>query len=264
VGELEQGGRLMGVLIGKRAVVTGAASGIGRAIAERFAREGGQVALVDRDAARVEELASKLQSEQLDVAAVAADVTSEESLKAAFGRLSGGWGGLDVVVANAGVQLFGQDAAVDELDLTVWQQTIDVNLTGMFLTCKHGVRALLEAGGGSVICTGSPTGLRGTGSRFHAYSASKAAAFGLVRVMAADYAARNIRVNALVPGFTDTPLVTQIMSDEQARQALLARIPMKRPGDPAEVAAVAAFLASDDASYVTGATYIVDGGETVV
>lgn len=251
-------------LVGKRAIVTGAASGIGRAIALRFAHEGSRIALLDRHAVRVEGLASELRSAGCDAVGASVDVTSEEALSAVVSELAVAWRGLDVVVANAGVQLFGQDAPVDELELSVWQQTIEINLTGMFLTCKHGIRALLGSGGGAVVCTGSPTGLRGTGARFHAYSASKAAVFGLVRVMAADYASRNIRVNALVPGFTDTPLVSRIMSDDASRERLLRRIPMGRPGHPDEVAAVAVFLASDAASYVTGATYIVDGGATVL
>ena len=169
-----------------------------------------------------------------------------------------------MVVANAGVQLFGRDAPVHELDLSTWKMTIEVNLTGMFLTCKYGVRELLKGGGGSVICLGSPTGLRGTGSGFHAYSTSKAGAFGLVRVMAADYARQGIRVNALVPGFTETNLVREITQDSEACKRILQRVPMGRCGRPEEIAAVAVFLASDEASFVTGATYVVDGGETAL
>ena len=110
------------------------------------------------------------------------------------------WGGLDVVVANAGVQLAGQDDRADRLSLEVWQRTIDINLTGVFLTCKHGLRALLASGGGAVVCTCSPTGQYGVAPGYDAYSSSKAGVYGLVRVMAADYAAEGIRVNGVIPG----------------------------------------------------------------
>jgi NAD(P)-dependent dehydrogenase (short-subunit alcohol dehydrogenase family) len=257
------GGEVSVRLAGKHAIVTGAGSGIGRAIAERFHREGASVALVDRRGDALCEVEAAISGGPQVVSCVA-DVSSEAEVAKAFEGAEGSLGSIDIVVANAGVQLFGQDAPVDELDLEVWQLTIDVNLTGMFLTCKYGIRALLSSGGGSVICLGSPTGLRGTASRFHAYSASKAGAFGLTRVMAADYAQRNIRVNALVPGFTNTALVSELINDDVARARITGRVPMRRYGEPDEIAAVALFLASDEASYVTGATYIVDGGETIL
>jgi NAD(P)-dependent dehydrogenase (short-subunit alcohol dehydrogenase family) len=250
-------------LAGKRALVTGAASGIGKAIAKRFHEEGAAVALLDRNEEALQELQSTL-GEGPKTSLHLVDVSVEPQVATAFDQASTALGGLDTVVANAGVQLFGRDAPVDELDLDAWQLTIDVNLTGMFLTCKYGVKELLRTGAGAVICLGSPTGLRGTASRFHAYSTCKAASFGLARVMAADYAPRGIRVNTLVPGFTDTPLVSAIMDDDEARHKILRRVPMGRPGRPEEVAAVAVFLASDEASYVTGATYIADGGETIL
>ncbi len=250
-------------LVGKRAVVTGAASGIGKAIAVRFHEEGAAVALLDRQEVALRELQATM-GEGPKTSLHVVDVSVEAQVATAFQEAAGELGGLDTVVANAGIQLFGRDAPVDELELDAWQLTIDVNLTGMFLTCKYGVKELLRGGGGAVICLGSPTGLRGTASRFHAYSTSKAGSFGLARVMAADYATRGIRVNTLVPGFTDTPLVSAIMDNNDARNKVLRRVPMGRPGKPEEVAAVAVFLASDQASYVTGATYIADGGETIL
>jgi NAD(P)-dependent dehydrogenase (short-subunit alcohol dehydrogenase family) len=243
----------MGRLVGKRALVTGAASGIGRAVASRFAAEGARVAGVDVTAVSGPgELAIK------------ADVAVEDEVAAAFARAVEVFGGLDTVVVNAGIQLFGQDSHVHELSAEVWDRTHAVNLRGAFLTAKHGVRALLANGGGSLICTGSPTGLYGGAVDFTAYSASKAGVHGLARVIATGYATRGIRCNVVVPGFTATPLVGDILSDPSATASTLATVPMRRPGNPEDVAAVMVFLASDDSSYVTGALYTVDGGQTAI
>jgi len=146
-------------------------------------------------------------------------------------------------------------------ELDVWRETIDVNLTGIFLTCKHGLRALLAQGGGAVVCTCSPTGLFGCAPAYDAYSASKAGVYGLVRVLAADYAPA-IRVNGVVPGYTDTPMTSWVTPDEH--EALLRTIPMRRAGRADEVAAVMSFLASDEASYTTGAVWAADGGMTAI
>jgi NAD(P)-dependent dehydrogenase (short-subunit alcohol dehydrogenase family) len=251
-----------GRLSGKAALVTGAASGIGRAVAMRFAREGAAVAFVDRDgdgaAAAVAELAG-----ETDAYAYAADVTDERAVAEAFASLRERAGHVDVAVANAGVQLFGQDAAAGDLDLAVWRRTLDVNLTGTFLTVKHAVRSMIGRGG-SVIVTGSPTGVVGGGRGFTAYSASKAGIHGLTRVAAADYAAAGIRVNAVVPGYTETPLVRAIAGDENARSTLLSSVPLGRAGTPRDVEGIMVFLASDESAYATGALFIVDGGATAV
>jgi 3-oxoacyl-[acyl-carrier protein] reductase len=139
---------------------------------------------------------------------------------------------------------------------------MDVNLTGVFLTCKHGIRALLDTGGGSVVCTASPTGLYGCAPGLDAYSTSKAGVYGLIRVMAADYARDGIRVNGVIPGYTDTPMNSWV--DAAQHEALLATIPLRRQGLPEEVASVIAFLASDEARYVTGAVWAADGGMTAI
>jgi NAD(P)-dependent dehydrogenase (short-subunit alcohol dehydrogenase family) len=154
-------------------------------------------------------------------------------------------------------------ARVHEFDLQAWTNTLAINLTGVFLTCRHAIPALLRAGGGSIVCTGSPNGLRGQ-AELSAYGASKGGVMALVRVLAAEYAADRIRVNCVIPGFTATPFVQALVDDPIARGPVLERIPLGRLGQPEEVASMMLFLASDDATYVTGATLAVDGGRTSV
>ena len=252
----------MSRLAGKTALVTGAGTGIGRAVAERFAREGARVVIADRDAAAAADAVSAIGAA---ARAAVLDISDEISVEAAFAELTeAGWGP-DVVVANAGVQLFGQDAPAADLDLDVWKRTIDINLTGTFLTVKHAVRTMLAAGtGGSVILTGSPTGLNGEGRDFTAYSASKAGIHGLARTVAAAYADRGIRVNTVVPGYTETSLVTAISSDPESRAAIIGRIPLGRAGAPADVEGIMVFLASEDGAFATGALFAVDGGMTTL
>jgi 3-oxoacyl-[acyl-carrier protein] reductase len=239
-------------LDGKRALVTGAASGIGHAIAQRLGAEGARVAAVDVT--------------PVDAAALAvrADVRDEDAVRGAVDAAVAEWGGLDVVVANAAVQLSSAEDRADRLDLAVWRETLDVNLTGAFLTVKHGARALLAAGGGAIVCVGSPAGAYGIAPGLQAYTASKAGIVGLVRTMAADYAGEAIRVNGVFPGITATPMNEPWIDDPAAVERAVAGVPMRRPGRPEEIAAVAAFLASEDASYVTGAIWTVDGGLTAV
>jgi NAD(P)-dependent dehydrogenase (short-subunit alcohol dehydrogenase family) len=253
---------MSGRLEGKRAIVSGAANGMGRAASLRFAAEGARVGLLelDEDAARA--VGGEIEAAGGEALVLAGDVSREEQVAAAVERAVAAWGGLDVVVANAGVQLAGKDDRADRLELAVWQRTLDINLTGIFLTCKHGIRALLASGGGSVVCTCSPTGLYGVAPGFDAYSTSKAGVYGLVRVMAADYAREGIRVNGVVPGYTRTPMTTWVTPEEH--EALLGTIPLGRQGEPEDVASVMLFLASDEAAYVTGAVWAADGGMTAI
>ncbi|MDN4609886.1 SDR family NAD(P)-dependent oxidoreductase [Arthrobacter burdickii] len=247
-------------LSGKTALVTGAATGIGKAIADRFIAEGARVVYADRDAEGAQRAARGP-----GALAVTMDISDEPSVEAGYARLSeAGWE-LDIVVANAGVQLFGRDAPIADLDLATWRQTVDVNLTGTFLTIKHGVRALRAHGrGGSVILTGSPTALNGEGADFTAYSSSKAGMHGLARAVAGAYARENIRVNTVVPGYTETTLVSAISDDPASRAAIVSRIPLGRAGSPRDVEGAMVFLASDDGAFATGAEFRVDGGMTTL
>lgn len=248
-------------LQGKTALVTGAGAGIGRAVAERFAREGARVIIADRDADAAASVAAGIG----DAArAATVDISDEASVEAAYVDLiAAGWSP-NVVVANAGVQLFGQDAKAADLDLDVWRRTIDINLTGTFLTVKHSVRAMLASGGGSIILTGSPTGVRGEGNDFTAYSTSKAGIHGLARTAAAAYAADGIRVNAVVPAYTETGLVSTISDDPESRAAIIGRIPLGRAGTPADIEGIMVFLASADGEFATGGLFAVDGGMTTL
>ena len=251
-------------LKGKISAITGAGSGIGRAAALRLGEEGCRVAVLDRDAPAAKATAATICSAGGDAIAVTVDVTKELEVEAAFGAVIDRFGRLDVLVSNAGIFYPTRDGKVADVPLAIWEEIVGVNLTGMFLTCKHGIAAIrATAGKGAVVLTGSPTGIYGCTPGSSAYSSSKGGVHGLARVMAIDYASEGIRVNVMIPGHTLSPLVAEMALDE-AYQSFVKTIPFKRGAQPEEIAGAIAFMASDDASYMTGSLLVVDGGLTAV
>jgi NAD(P)-dependent dehydrogenase (short-subunit alcohol dehydrogenase family) len=251
-------------LHGKRAIVTGGGSGIGRGAVLKLAAEGASVAVLDVNIGAAHQVAQEVVAAGGKALALCANVADEAAVADAISVAEESFGGLDTLVANAGVMLFGRDTIATELTLETWKECMDVNLTGMFLTCKHGLRALQRNGSGSVVITASPTGTHGCAPTFTAYSTSKAGTLGLMRILAVDYVKNNIRVNAVLPGTTNSPLVAKLMEDPATRAEFLGKIPMARAADAQEIANVIAFLASDEASYVTGAAWYADGGLTAI
>lgn len=252
-------------LKGKVAAVTGAGSGIGQAAAERLAEEGCKVAVFDWNRAGAEATVSHIMAAGGEAIAVQVDVSNEAAVEAAFRQTIDAYGRLDILVSNAGIFSGERDRKVDELPREVWDEIVGVNLTGMYLACKHGVAAIkATAGKGAVVLTGSPTGMSGCTPANVAYGSSKGGVHALSRVMAVDHAPEGIRVNVVVPGFTLTPIVRELVADPKVYEWQIQNIPLKRGAEPAEIAGAVAFLASDDASYMTGSFMFVDGGLTAI
>jgi NAD(P)-dependent dehydrogenase (short-subunit alcohol dehydrogenase family) len=248
----------------KVAIVSGGGVGMGRAIATRFAHEGARVVIAEINREHGAATEQAIRAAGGKALFVPTDVVQAASVAAMVEAAVAQFGGVDVLVANAAVQLHGKDARAHELPEDVWDTTFAVNAKGVWLCARYAIPALLARGGGAIVNIGSPTGLVGCAPGYTAYSASKAAVMGITRVMAADYARDKIRVNAIVPGTTDTPLVAELLADPATKAGLDNNNLLGRIGQPAEVAALAVFLASDEASYCTGGYYMCDGGLTAV
>jgi len=243
----------MGKLQDKVAVITGGASGIGAATARLFVSEGAKVVLVDLNEEKGKAFESELKALNADALFVKANITSEEEVANIFTQTIEKFGKVDIVFNNAGI---GRVHPTHELDYAEWRQTVNVDLDGVFLVAREAIREMLKAGGGAIVNTASMYGWVGSpGSA--AYNAAKGGVVNLTRSIALEYAEQNIRVNALCPGFIDTPIIP-----EESKLALAAATPVKRLGKAEEMAKAVLFLASDDSSYMTGNSLTVDGGYT--
>src|ERR1700735_2494102 len=250
----------MGRLKGKRAIVTGAGSGIGRASAALFAAEGAAVLAVDRAEAAVAETVAAITRAGGRAIALAADVGNEAEVEGYIARAIAEFGGLDVIYANAGIS--GGLVPLFEQSVEQWQEVLRINLIGPFLAIKHAGPHLVRQGQGSIICTASVAGLRANAGG-NPYSASKAGVISLVQTAANALGGTGVRVNAICPGLIETGMTQPIFERARARgtEDKIGQLnPLHRHGEPHEIAAMALFLASDDASYVNGQAIAVDGG----
>jgi NAD(P)-dependent dehydrogenase (short-subunit alcohol dehydrogenase family) len=251
----------MGRLDGKVALITGGASGMGMVAAKLFASEGARVVVTDVADDAGQRVADEIASEDGDAAYVHADVSNEDDARSMVATAVDRFGALHVLYNNAGVML-PDDGSVHATDASIWDTTLAINVKGVAFGCKYGVPAMIDSGGGSIVNVASFVAWLGAATSQTAYTASKGAVLAMTREIAVEYARRGIRCNALCPGPIETPLLMQLLSDDAKRQRRFVHIPMGRLGQAQELAKAALFLASDDSSYMTGASLIVDGGIT--
>jgi len=244
-----------GRLAGKVAVVTGAGSGIGLATVRRFGREGARVVCAD-----VDEATGKAAADEVNGEFVAADVTSEADVRMLFDRAVQRFGGLDIAFNNAGISP-PEDDSILTTGLDAWRRVQEVNLTSVFLCSKYAIEHMRTTGGGSIINTASFVAVVGSATSQISYTASKGGVLTMSRELGVQFAREGIRVNALCPGPVNTPMLKELFAKDPERAARrLVHVPMGRFAEPEEIAAAVTFLASDDASFITAATFLVDGG----
>ncbi|MBL9033745.1 MAG: SDR family oxidoreductase [Rhodospirillaceae bacterium] len=248
-------------LADKIAIITGASSGIGRAAALLFAREGAELVVAARRQAELDALAAEIAAAGGRAVALAGDVRDDAYAKALVETAVGNYGGLDIAFNNAAIM--GEMGATPDISLAGWNAAIDTNLTAAFLGARHQIPAMLRRGGGSLIFTstfvGHTAGLPGVA----AYAASKSGLIGLTQALAAEFGPRGIRVNALLPGGTDTPMAAPMIGTPESRAFIEGLHALKRIARPEEIARSALYLASDAASFTTGTAMLVDGGVSI-
>ncbi len=249
-------------LADKTVLITGAGSGMGRLAAQLFAREGAGIVAFDITEKGLQETVSSVESEGGKIVAAPGDVSVAADVERAVAEGVRAFGKLHVLYNNAGI-FPDEDGAIVEMDEAVYQRVLDVNLKGVSLCCKYGIPRLIEAGGGSVINVASFVALMGCTVPQDAYTASKGAILSLTRSLAVQYGRRGIRVNAICPGPIETPLMAELLREPAERDKRLNRIPMGRFGRPEDVVYAALYLASDESSWTTGTTFVVDGGISV-
>ena len=250
----------MNRLSGKVAVVTGGNAGIGEAIAKAFAREGASVVITGRRQGELDRVVNDILQAQGQAVAVAGSVTDELSAQEAVRRAVQQFGQLDILVNNAGVGDFGK--RLHEINDTTWAQVLDVNLTGVFRMTRAVLPQMLKQGRGAIVNISSVASLVGLPT-LSAYAASKGALDALTRALAVDYAKDGIRCNVVNPGLIDTPMAAPLMGNPEQLNPILSHYPIRRPGKPEEVANLVLYLASDEAAWVTGGTFPLDGGMTI-
>jgi NAD(P)-dependent dehydrogenase (short-subunit alcohol dehydrogenase family) len=249
----------VGRLDGKVCVITGAGGGMGREAAQLFSREGALLCLANIDEALIRETAGLCEGDTL---ALRCDVAVEGDVVEMYRATAERFGGVDVLYNNAGISP-ADDASVLDTTVEAWQRVQDVNTKGVFLCCKHGIPYLLQRGGGSVINVASFVAIVGAATSQISYTASKGAVLSMSRELAVQFARDGVRVNALCPGPVETPLLLRIFGDDPAALERRRRHwPTGRLAKPTEIVQAALFLASDESSYVNGATFVVDGGLT--
>ena len=253
-----------GKLNGSVALITGAGSGIGAATARLMAGEGASVAITGIPEDGVIAVAAEIAASGGSAIAIPADVTNPQQVEAAVAQTAETFGRLDIVVPNAGVQMHNEDRNLHELPEEVWDRTHDVNYKGQYFACKYGLAQMLKQGeGGAVILVASITALRGTTPNV-AYSTGKAGIVNLARHIAVHYGSHGIRANSICPGPLERTPDFEVHPDPEGRRATIkAAIPLGRLGTPEDIAPFITFLATDDASFATGANFVIDGGITV-
>ena len=245
----------------KVAIITGAGSGIGRESALLFAREGARVLVAEVNDSAGRAVVSEIERAGGTARFVHADVSIAADAEAMVASAEKAWGRLDVLFNNAGI-FPDKDGSVVDTDEATWDLVMRVNLKGVFFGCKYAIPAMLRSGGGSIVNTASFVALMGAATPQIAYTASKGGVLSMTREIAVEFARKGIRANALCPGPVDTPLLQELMSDPARKARRLVHIPPGRLAKPGEIAHAALFLASDESSYVNGATFTVDGGIT--